>query len=143
MRIIREAWLLLAVGCSSSTDVAGELEIRTSQTTYAIGAPIETRIVNHTRQVIHVAHCNHRISLLLERRTAGVWASDRQVNGPLCLAIHPMGEVPIGSGAHATEIIDIDEAGEYRLVLYGRRASEDFGSLVSVSRPFTVSLPPD
>lgn len=143
MRVIRGMVVLVAVGCSSSTEVDGELEVRTQQTEYEVGAAVETRIVNHTREVIYVAHCNDRVSLLLERRTGDTWEHHLQVNGPFCLTIYPMGELGIDPGADVTETISIEEGGEFRFVLHGRRASQDFGSVVSVSRPFTMRYAPD
>ena len=41
------------------------------------------------------------------------------------------------------DTFQIEQAGEFRGKLYGRRASDDFGSIVSVSHPFMVRYPPD
>jgi hypothetical protein len=65
------------------------------------------------------------------------------LNGPLCQAVYPMGDTAIAPGTPLTESLNLDEPGQYRLSMYVRRASEDFGSLRIVSRPFTVSYPPD
>ena len=150
MRVMMAVPALLVLGCSSSTDVGVDLEsnttgleVSTARTAYNAGDPIDTRIVNHTGEVIFVAHCNFRISLLVERRSHDTWEPYIQVNGAACTGLHPAGDRSIDPGAAVAETFQIDAAGEFRIKLYGRRASEDFGSTVSVSPRFTVSYPPD
>lgn len=144
MRVMRGMIVLLAAGCSSSTaEVEGGVEILTSGLAYDVGAPIDTRIVNNTGDVVYVAHCNFRISLLIEQRSAGTWQPYLQVNAPACQDMGPMGERGIDAGATVMDTFQIEQAGEFRVKLYGRRASDDFGSIVSVSHPFMVRYPPD
>jgi len=121
-----------------STGVRPAIEVRTSASAYEVGATVGARVVNHTGEDVYVSHCNHRVSLLLQRRAADGWVHDRQVNGPVCQAIHPMGELAIAPGRDVTETLQIDEAGEFRLQVHVRRAHEDFGSLVATSPSFTV-----
>jgi hypothetical protein len=136
--------VLLAAGCSSSTaEVGGGLEIRTSGLAYEVGAPIDIRIVNNTGDMVYVAHCNFRVSLLIEQRSAGAWQPYLQVNATACQDMGPLGERGIEAGATVMDTFKIEQAGEFRGKLYGRRVSDDFGSIVSVSHPFMVRYPPD
>lgn len=130
-------------GCTSAVDVSTELQVRTARSEYYVGAPIEVRIENGTDEGVHVAHCNHRVSLMVQRRVGAEWENYRQTNGPLCLTIYPMGELHIEAGADLTETLQIDEAGEFRLQLGARRSHEDFGSTVVYSAAFRVRYPPD
>jgi hypothetical protein len=132
----------LVAGCSLVTGSDGELEVRTSKTSYHVGEAVTVRIVNGFDEAVYVGHCNHRTSLLLERREGESWTQHSQVNG-ICLAIYPSGEVRIDAGGDLSETIVVGEPGEYRLRLYARRAPEDFGSLTVLSPPFTVRYPPD
>jgi hypothetical protein len=135
--------VLLAAGCSSSTEVGSGVEILTTRLAYDVGAPIDTRIVNNTADIVYVAHCSFRISLLIEQRSAGAWQPYLQVNAAACQDMSPMGERGIDAGATVSDTFQIDQAGEFRVKVYGRRASNDFGSIESVSHPFIVRYPPD
>lgn len=143
MRTVRVLLAAFVVGCTTGTGVEDGVEVGTSADTYFVGAPIVVRLVNHTDRAIYVAHCNHRVSLLLQRRAAGEWQHHLQVNGPLCIAIYPSGETRIDADEEVVETFTIDESGEFRVLLYVRRAHEDFGALVVTSRPFTIRYPPD
>ena len=134
--------LALVAGCSLVTASDGELTVRTAEASYDVGEVVIVRIANHIDEAVYVYHCNHRISLVLERREGASWAQHSQVNG-ICLAIYPSGEIRIDAGEDLTETIGIAEPGEYRIRLYARRAHEDFGSLNVLSPPFTVRYPPD
>jgi hypothetical protein len=136
--------VLLMAGCTSSTaEVGGGVEILTSALVYEVGAPIDTRIVNNTGDIVYVAQCNYRISLLIEQRSAGAWQPYLQVNATACRDMGPTGERGIDAGATVMDTFQIDEPGEFRIKLYGRRAGDDFGSIASVSHPFMVRYPPD
>lgn len=134
---------LLVAGCASISGTEGGLEVRTSEAAYHVGAPIQARVLNRTDGTVYVAHCNNRVTIGIERRAADSWEQYGQSNGPVCIAIYPMGEVAIDEGDELSETLQIDEAGEYRLRVGGRRAHEDFGSDVAFSPPFTVRYPPD
>jgi hypothetical protein len=135
--------LMLLAGCTSPFAGESELEVRTSAATYHVGAVVPVSIVNRSDGALYVAHCNNRASLLLERRAGDAWEVWRQVNGPLCLTIYPMGELRIDAGTSLTDSLHIDAAGEFRLRLGARRAHEDFGSLSVTSPPFLAQWPPD
>jgi hypothetical protein len=143
MRTALIAMALLLAACSSPTSPRDEIELRTSRSEYAPWDTIHVSIVNRSSAAIYLAHCNHRLSLMLERRTADTWVEHRQINGPYCQAIYPMGDSAIVPGTPVTESLLLEETGQYRLATLARRAHEDFGSLRVVSRPFTVSFPPD
>jgi hypothetical protein len=134
---------LLLAACSSPLAPRDGIELRTSRAAYAPWDTILISITNRSSDAIYVAHCNFRLSLMLEKRTDDVWTGHRQVNGPLCQAVYPMGETAIAPGAPVTESLLVEESGHFRLTTYVRRAAEDFGSLLIVSRPFIVSFPPD
>jgi hypothetical protein len=144
MRIFAPAAVLLLLACNPElTGPRHTLEVRTDRATYAPWDTVAVEITNGAAEAMYVAHCNHRISLLLERRQAGAWTHFRQVNGPLCQAIHPMGDSAIVRGTTVAESVVVGESGEFRLTLWARRASEDFGSVFAASPPFSVAFPPD
>jgi hypothetical protein len=85
------------------------------------GAAIQVHVDNDMDEDVYVAHCNQRVTMMLQRRVRDV----------------------IASGTQLTETLQIDEAGDYRLQLHARLAHEDFGSTVVVSGSFRVRYPPD
>jgi hypothetical protein len=140
-RVIVACCAVLA-GCSSPVGVEPELELRTARTEYMPGAAIQVHVDNDMDEDVYVAHCNQRVTMMLQRRVRDAWENYRQTNAP-CLAIYPMGELLIASGTQLTETLQIDEAGDYRLQLHARLAHEDFGSTIVVSGSFRVRYPPD
>ena len=144
MRVLRGMIVMLVAGCSSGIAEVGDgLEVRTARRAYDVGAPIDIRIVNNTGDIVYVAHCSYRVSLLIEQRDTNTWRPYLQVNATACQDMGPMGDLGIDAGATVVETFRIEQAGEFRVRLYGRRASDDFGSIASVSHAFMVRYPPD
>lgn len=130
-------------GCTGVTAVDGDLNVRTSRTSYHVGEDITVTVENRGRSAVYVAHCNHRISLIVERRDGEVWTDQLQVNGPACVSIYPTGDTAIAAGTKLTETFRLEQSGQYRIRLYAREAHEDFGSATATSPPFVVAWPPD
>jgi hypothetical protein len=138
MRTLVIPLLILLGGCRLPTRDESELEIHTTGSAFAPGQAIAVRVVNPTRDIIGVAHCDQRVALLVERRAEAVWSLYRQTNVHLCQPGRPHGEIFIAPGTEHADTVRIQDAGEYRLALYGRRRHEDFGSMYVISRRFTV-----
>lgn len=144
MRKTHALAVLLVAGCTSLTEGGDDgIAVRTSAETYQPGEPIEAHVLNLTHGTVYVSHCNHRMTVGIERRAGVTWEQYGQSNGPFCIAIYPMGELPIEEGRELSETLQIEHAGEFRLRVGARRAHEDFGSDVAFSPPFTVRSPPD
>lgn len=136
--------ILLLFACSSDpASEVGELRLDTDDLVYFPGAPITATLSNRTIDVLFVSHCNYHFLVAVERRMAGAWTPDSQLNGPACLGIYPAGELRIEPRESVVESLTIRSEGEYRLTVYARRASQDFGDVVARSGPFTVRYPPD
>lgn len=143
MRRLLPAILLLFACSSDPTSEQGELRLRTDDDVYFPGSPVTATLVNRTGDVVFTSHCNFQPYLVIERRVAGAWVPDAQLNGPACLGIYPSGELRLEPRDSVVTIVTISVSGEYRLTTYGRRAWQDFGDLVAHSRTFTVRFPPD
>ena len=130
----------ILAACTSAADLPSELRLRTTQSQYDPGAAIQVHIENNADDPMYVSHCNQRVSLVVQRRTIDSWVNYRTA---VCLAIYPMGEILIESGAALQETLQIDDTGDYRLLLYARRGHEDFGSTAVYSGAFRVRYPPD
>lgn len=129
--------------CTGVTGVDGDLTLRTSRTHYRVGDDVTATLDNRGRGVVYVAHCNHRLTMMVERRDGEAWTDYRQVNGPACLSIHPAGDTAIAAGKQLTETFRLEQSGQYRLSVHVREAHEDFGSRTVTSSPFVVAWPPD
>lgn len=143
MRRLLPAVLLLFACSSDPASEVGELRLDTDELVYFPGAPITATLSNRTIDVLFVSHCNYHVLLAVEKRVAGAWTPDAQLNGPACLGIYPSGELRIEPLQSVVENLAISSTGEYRLTVYARRASQDFGDVVARSGPFTVRFPPD
>ena len=123
----------ILAGCGSSTEPErGSIELFTTATAYAPGAPIEVTVVNRTSSTVLIMQCKNRMALAVQKLVSGTWTN---AAGSDCA---DSSEMPVEPAANLSEFRLIAEPGTYRFIIYGRAEADDFGDLVATSNSFTV-----
>ena len=130
---------LLIGACSTDpSEPEASLVLTTDRASYLTGDAIRIALSNANDETVFVSHCNFRLLLVLEQRAGSGWNVIDTFN-QYCLGIYEAGEIAVDAGAMRTDSLTLDRTGEFRLIIYGREASDDFGDIAVASNAFVVT----
>ena len=125
LRIRRVSHLILAAGilsgfaCSDPTRPITQAELQLAAPVFARvaqgGAAVRYTVENRGATTVNITtRCGDHLSPAIEQRSGNGW---RQYAGGACITIHPMSPVPLLANTQRDGVVEIAEAGQYRLIL--------------------------
>jgi len=145
MRAVLSAALALLLGaCSNSTGPEGDVRVEPSKSVYPLPGNPTVRVdytVRNTGSIpVALANCGEGVAAELQRRSGNIWVTAALMQCP-ALAIYA--PVVLGPGDVFHGVIEVAEAGQYRLrVTLAANVGESYTSH-AVSPGFAVRWPDD
>ncbi|WP_309669018.1 hypothetical protein [Gemmatimonas sp.] len=125
--------ILSSFACNDPTHPIAHTELLLAAPAFARaeqgGAEVRYTVANRSATTVHITtRCGDQLSPAIEQRSGNGW---RTYSGGTCVTINAMTPVPLLANTQRDGVVEIVEAGEYRLIL-----GTDRGSLTSSA--FTI-----
>jgi hypothetical protein len=113
-------FVLIGLACLScrkeDEEALSPIKISTEQGPFAISEDIHVEYLADNVDSLFITHCNFAIfSSVIQKKENSTW---KDYNFKICLAIYQSGLLMLQSNQRYYETVRINEAGEYRIVLY-------------------------